>query len=104
MRDMLDELEAMQATMQSIEHGDYIKRIHEEDSAAGQQIGELQKLRQDFDKYCSDYAAYKAAEEHSRKAERHKTFAISAIVSFITAALANLMVYYWPKIIKFFVH
>lgn len=93
---------------------DYIKY---EDSAMGklqrsldsqhtERIDELQKLRDDFDKYRADYAANKASDEKRRKRERRgdRVFAIiaGAVSGIIGSAIGGLVVYYWPHVITFF--
>lgn len=93
----LDELERWK---QISEHG--LGQVPFEETGIGKQIAELQKLREDFNKYRAEEAAYKTAQENSQKIEFRKTVAISVITSLVTASLANLFVYYWPSIIGFF--
>lgn len=69
-------------------------------NSSDQTAKELQKLRQDFDKYCTDEAAYKTSQEHFLKKESRKNIIVSAVSALLTAAAANLLVYYWPDIIR----
>lgn len=63
---------------------------------------ELQKLRNDFDKYRADEAANKAAAEHSAKVAERKGFWFGILSNTIAAIIGGLVVYYWPSITKFF--
>lgn len=88
--------------IESLKSEEYIKTINPEDTPIGKQLAELQKLRQDFDKYRADYVADKAAGEKQRKRERRsdRIFSIvaGAISGIIGSAIGGLVVYYWPPI------
>ncbi len=65
-------------------------------------IAELEKMRQDFDKYRADEVAYKTAQEHCAKISERKGFWLGIISNGISAIIGGLVVYYWPSIIAFF--
>lgn len=69
---------------------------------------ELQKLRQDFDKYRADEATKYAAdkEQHMRERKIDHLFMIlgGAIAGAIGSSIANLFIFYWPSILAFFKH
>lgn len=75
-----------------------IAQIPFEESAAGKQIAELQKLRQEFDQYRAEQAAYQAAAEHREKVAERKGFVKGFLSSLIASVLAGLVIYYWPTI------
>lgn len=60
-----------------------------------QAAGELQKLRDDFDKYCAKQAANQAAQEHRGKIEFTFTILISAIaaVAAIIGTVVSILTY-----------
>ncbi len=62
---------------------------------------ELQKLRDDFDKYCADQAAYQTAQEHRTKIAERKGFWLGILSNGIAAIIGGLVVYYWPDIVSF---
>lgn len=75
------------------------------DSPFGKQLEELQKLRQGFEQYYADYAAYKAAEEHRAKIAEKKGFWRGIITGTIGSTIAGLIVLAvqnWPFIVSFF--
>ena len=65
-------------------------------------LEELQKLREDFDKYRSEQAAYQAAQEHRTKIAERNGFWLGIISNGIAAMIGGLAVYYWPSITAFF--
>ena len=73
-------------------------QIRFEDSAAGRQLAELQKLRQDFDQYRAEHAAYQAAAEHREKVAERRGFIRGLISGLFTTVIGGLIVYYWPEI------
>lgn len=72
-----------------------------ENSVEGKQLAELQKLRQDFENYRAQYAAYKTAEEHRTKIAERKGALRGVIATLIVTIIGNLFIYYWPSIIVF---
>lgn len=66
-----------------------------------ERIDELQKLREDFEKYRGDEAAYRAEQDRILHAERLRNTVASAVIGFLTASLANILAYYWPYIVSF---
>lgn len=68
-----------------------------------ERIDELQKLREDFDNYRAEQAAYQAAQEHRAKVAERKGFWLGIISNGISAIVGGLVVYYWPSIISFVV-
>ena len=69
---------------------------------ARQSAEELQKLRDDFDKYRAEQAAYQTAQEHRAKIAERKGFWLGILSNGIAAVIGGLVVYYWPGIAKFF--
>lgn len=69
---------------------------------AGQHLAELQKLREEFDQYRADNAAYQAAQEKSQKLAEKRQFWYGILSNIISAIIGGLVVYYWPAIIAFF--
>lgn len=67
---------------------------------AENQLIELQKLRQDFDNYRAEYAAYKAAEEHRAKVAKRDGILQGIISTLIVTIIGGLVVSYWPSIIS----
>lgn len=76
----------------------YSAQIPFEESPAGRQIAELQKLRQELDKYRTEQAAYQAAAEHREKVAERRGFIKGFLSSLISAIIAGLVLYYWPTI------
>ena len=70
--------------------------------------GELQRLRQDFDKYRADEATNHAADEERHRQERKfdRMFSIltGALAGAIGSTVANIIAIYWPSILAFFEH
>ncbi len=77
------------------------EEIKFEYTALDRQLMELQQLREDFDKYRADQAAYHAAEEHRTKVAERKGFLLGSLSAFIASILAGLFIYYWPHIVGF---
>lgn len=98
---MLKEIEAQRSIMASLERGEYTEKVAPEDTPIGKQLAELQKLREDFDKYRAEEAAYRAAEEHRAKVAERKGFLRGVIATLIVKILGNLFIYYWPSICVF---
>lgn len=69
---------------------------------------ELQRLRQDFDKYRTDEAAKNVADEErhrqERKSDRMFSIIAGALSGLFVAIAAGLFLYYWPSILAFFEH
>ena len=76
----------------------YAAQIPFEESAAGKQIAELQKLRQEFDQYRAEQAAYQAAAEHREKVAERRGFIKGFLSSLVASIFAGLVIYYWPTI------
>lgn len=87
--------------------------IKYEDSAIGkfqgsiaaqhtERMDELQKLRDDFDNYRAEQAAYHSAQEHRAKIAERKGFWLGIVSNGIAAIIGGLVVYYWPSVIAFF--
>ena len=74
------------------------QRASFEDTGLGESLGELKKLRDDFDQYRAEQAAYQAAAEHREKVAERRGFIKGFLSSLITAILAGLVIYYWPAI------
>lgn len=60
---------------------------------------ELQKMRNDFDQYRTDEAAYHAAQDLQRKKENKRAFVLNIFSSTVAAIIGGLVVYYWPCIL-----
>lgn len=86
--------------------------VKHEDSAMGklqgsltsqhaERMDELQKLRDDFDKYRAEQAAYQATQEHRAKIAERKGFWLGIVSNGIAAIIGGLVVYYWPSIVSF---
>ncbi len=74
--------------------------MQEQLEEANKKLKELENLRNDFDNYRTEYAAYKAAEEHRTKiAERNGAFKGIISTLFVTI-IGGLVVSYWPDIIQ----
>lgn len=65
------------------------KTVMFEDSAMGRQLSEVQKLRQDFDKYVADQAAHQAAEDKREK----RRFWLGVLAGTIGSTVAGLIVF-----------
>lgn len=78
----------------------HVAQIPFEESAAGKQIAELQKLRQEFDQYRSEQASYHAAAEHREKVAERRGFIKGFLSSLIASILAGLVLYYWTDILQ----
>ncbi len=72
-----------------------------ENSPLMEQLEELKKLRQDFDQYRSEYAAYKSAEEHRTKIAERKGAIRGFISALLVTIIGGLVVYYWSATISF---
>lgn len=86
-----------------LKNGLQAKEIKFEDSCIGKQVNELQKLRQDFDQYRTEQASYQAAAEHREKIAERRGFIKGFFSSLISAVMAGLVIYYWPKITDWFI-
>ena len=62
---------------------------------------ELQKLRQDLDKYRADYTANQAAQEQCEKIAERKRAWFGIVSNTVSAIIGGLIVYYWPAIVAF---
>ena len=69
-----------------------------EESSAGKYLSELQKLRQDFDHYRAEQAAYQSAEEKKKKVAERKGFFLGLVSGLIATVIGGLVLYYWPAI------
>lgn len=61
---------------------------------------DLQKMRDEFDKYRSDEAAYHAAAELREKHAKKREVWIGIISSVAGGSIAGLFIYYWPSIVS----
>lgn len=79
---------------------DFLKaqQVSFEDTGLGESLSELKKLRDDFDQYRAEQAAYQAAAEHREKVAERKGFVKGLLSSLIASVLAGLVIYYWPTI------
>lgn len=64
-----------------------------------QAAGELQKLRQDFDQYRAEEAAYHAAEALREKSAEDRGFWKGVLSAVIAGIIVAIFSYYWPDII-----
>jgi hypothetical protein len=69
-----------------------------EESSAGKHLSELQKLRQEFDQYRAEQAAYQAAAEHREKVAERKGFFLGLVSGLVATVVGGLVIYYWPAI------
>ena len=69
-----------------------------EESSAGKHLSELQKLRQEFDQYRAEQAAYQAAAEHREKVAERKGFFLGFVSGLVATVVGGLVIYYWPAI------
>lgn len=76
-----------------------IEHIPFEESAAGKQFAELQKLRQELEQHISEQAAYQATAEQREKAAEKRGFWRGILAGIIGSSVAGLFIYYWPNII-----
>lgn len=76
----------------------YAAQIPVEESAAGRQLAELQKIRQDFEDYKRKQEAEHKAEEERRSIERKRNLVVSLVAGSISGILSGLFLYYWPTI------
>lgn len=103
MSDPIKEIERLMQAEESMRRGDHISHIeYTGDDAISRIAAELNQVRQDFEKYRSEYAADKAAQEHRLKLDFRKNVAVSAVSALLTASAANIIAYCWPDIIAFF--
>lgn len=96
------ELEGLSETLDALKSGDYLADVKPGDSMIGQQLIELQKLRDEFSQYRADEATYRAAEEHRAKVAERKGFLRGVVATLIVTIIANLFIYYWPSIVSLF--
>ena len=68
------------------------------ESSAGKHLSELQKLRQEFDQYRAEQAAYQAAAEHREKVAERKGFFLGLVSGLVATVVGGLVIYYWPAI------
>lgn len=99
-----EELEGLSETLNALKRGDYLTEVKPEDSVVGQQLVELQKLRDEFSQYRAEEAAYHAAEEHRAKVAERKGFLRGVAATLIVTIIGNLFVYYWPSIVSILVN
>lgn len=97
-----EELGSLSETLNSLKRGDYLAEVKQEDSVVGQQLAELQKLRDEFSQYRAEEAAYHAAEKHRAKVAERKGFLRGVVATLIVTIIGNLFSYYWPTIVSFF--
>ena len=76
----------------------YAAQMPFEESAAGRQLAELQKIRQDFEDYKRKQEAERKAEEERRNIERKRNLIVSLVAGSISGILSGLFLYYWPTI------
>lgn len=79
-----------------------IEHIPFEESAAGKQFAELQKMRQDFEDYKSKQEAERKSDEKRRNIERKRNLLVSLVAGSISGIVSGLFLYYWPGITAFF--
>lgn len=80
----------------------YAAQIPFEESAAGKQIAELQKLRQEFEDYKSKQESARIADEKRRKTERKRSIFVSTLSGAIAGVISGVVLYYWPDILEWF--
>lgn len=76
-----------------------VEHISFEDSAAGKQFAELQKLRQELDQRIAEQAAYQAAAEQREKAAEKRGLWRGILAGIIGSSVAGLFLYYRPNIV-----
>lgn len=76
-----------------------VEHISFEESAAGKQFAELQKLRQELEQHISEQASYQAAAEQREKSAEKRGFWRGILAGIIGSSVAGLFLYYWPNII-----
>lgn len=75
--------------------------VKPKDAGIDQRLVELQKLRQDFDKYRAEEAAYHAAEALREKHAEKRGFWKGVLSSVVSGIIVALFSYYWPTIVSF---
>lgn len=98
----LKEIEERRKALESLKRNNYIENVTPEYTPLGNQLSELQKLREEFSQYRAEEAAYRAAEEHRAKVAERKGFLRGVIATLIVTIIGNLFIYYWPSILSFF--
>lgn len=98
----LKEIEEQRKFLESFKRGDYLENVKPEDTPVGKQLAELQKLRQDFEKYRADQTAYNAAAEKRHELAEKRQFWRGALAGAIGSTVANLFIFYWPDVVAFF--
>ena len=76
----------------------HVAQIPFEESAAGKQIAELQKLRQDFDEYVANQETQRIAQEECRRVERKRNLLVSLVAGSLTGLVSGIFMYYWHAI------
>lgn len=76
-----------------------VEHISFEDSAAGKQFAELQKLRQDFDNYVAQQEAQRKADEERQRTERKRNTLVSLAAGSFTGIASGIFLYYRPNIV-----
>lgn len=85
--------------IESLKSGEYIKTINPEDTPIGKQLAELQKLREEFNKYRADEAAYHAAEALREKRAEKRGFWKGVLSAIVAGIIVSIFSYCWPSII-----
>lgn len=75
------------------------EQIPFEQSAAGKQMQELQKLRKNFDNYVKKQEAERIADQKRREAERKCGLFVSIFSGAIAGIISGVFLLYWPTII-----
>jgi len=99
----MQQLKQWQPIHKSIENGELFKPVPVDKKIIADPTTELKKLRQDFEKYCADNAAYNAAREQREKIAERRRFWIGIVSNTASAIIGGLVVYYWPSIISIFI-
>lgn len=81
-----------------------IAKIPFGESAAGKQFAELQKLRDEFNNYRAEEAAYHAAETTRQKIAERRGFIFGSISTIVCGIVVAIFAYFWPTIVFFFSH
>lgn len=81
-----------------------IEEIQFGESAAGKQFAELQKLRDEFNNYHAEEAAYHAAEATRQKIAERRGFIFGSISTIVCGIVVAIFAYFWPTIVSIIVH
>lgn len=93
MRDMLDELDALKKAKQSIERGDHIETIKEEDSAIWKISASISQIQNDM--------RQESAEKKAEKSKDRNFQLINTLLGAVVGSLVTLLVEHFPQIIRF---